>query len=73
MPDILVIDDTPEILTANTSHFAALGYNVTAADTGAEAIARLNEKQYDCIVLDAPRPSDRRKREHRGERRKRDV
>jgi len=56
MPDILVIDDEPEILSANTSHFAALGYNVTAADNGAEAIARLNEKQYDCIVLDILMP-----------------
>lgn len=52
MPDILVIDDEPEVLTANVSHFTGLGYHVTAADTGADAIARLNEKQYDCIVLD---------------------
>jgi len=56
MPDILVIDDMPEILSANTSHFSALGYNVTAVDNGAEAIARLNEKQFDCIVLDILMP-----------------
>ena len=56
MPNMLVIDDMPEILTANTSHFSALGYNVTAADNGAEAIARLNENQYDCIVLDILMP-----------------
>ena len=56
MPNMLVIDDMPEILTANTSHFSALGYNVTAAGNGAEAIARLNENQYDCIVLDILMP-----------------
>ena len=52
MPNILIVDDTPEILAANESHLTALGYNVTVADTGAKAVALLNETQYDCIVLD---------------------
>ena len=52
MPDILVVDDTPEILAANVSHLTEQGFDVTAADTGAAAMARLREKQFDCIVLD---------------------
>jgi len=52
MPDILVVDDTPEILAANVSHLTEQGFAVTAAATGAEAIDRLREKQFDCIVLD---------------------
>ena len=52
MPNILVVDDTPEILAANVSHLTEQGFGVTAADTGAAAMARLREKQFDCIVLD---------------------
>lgn len=52
MPDILLIDDNEEILSANASFFAMQGYAVTAVDSGAAAITCLNEKQFDCIVLD---------------------
>jgi len=56
MPNILLIDDCPEILAANVSHLTAEGFDVTTADTGMGAILRLNEKQYDCIVLDIMLP-----------------
>ena len=56
MPNILLIDDSPEILAANLSHLTAEGFHVTTADTGMEAILRLNEKHYDCIVLDIMLP-----------------
>jgi len=52
MPDILVVDDTPEILAANVSHLTEQGFDVTAVGTGAAAMVRLGEKQFDCIVLD---------------------
>lgn len=56
MANILIIDDNHEILDANLSHLAGEGFHVTATDTGVKAIAYLNEKQYDCIVLDILMP-----------------
>ena len=56
LPNILIIDDNPEILSVNTSQLTKDGFGVTAADTGAKAITLLNEKQYDCIVLDIMLP-----------------
>ena len=52
MQNILIIDDNLEILSANEAYLADDGYCVTAVDTGIKAIAALNEKHYDCIVLD---------------------
>ena len=56
MPSVLVVDDNPEILSANVKHLSEQGCDVTAADTGMRAIALLNEKRFDCIVLDVPLP-----------------
>lgn len=52
MPNILLIDDNEEILTANSEYLTGHGFGVTCADTGLKAFACLNEKQFDCIVLD---------------------
>ncbi|MCL2386490.1 MAG: response regulator transcription factor [Defluviitaleaceae bacterium] len=56
MPNILIIDDNVEILDANASHLAGKGYDVTSANTGMKAAAFLNEKQFDCIVMDIMLP-----------------
>ncbi|MDR1841388.1 MAG: response regulator transcription factor [Holophagales bacterium] len=56
MPSVLVIDDDPEILSANVNHLGEQGFDVTTADTGMSAIALLNEKRFDCIVLDVMLP-----------------
>ena len=56
MPNILIIDDNLEILSANESHLADDGFCVTAVDTGIKAVAALNEQQFDCIVLDVMLP-----------------
>jgi len=56
MSNILLIDDCPEILAANVSHLTAEGFNVATAATGTAAIIRLNETQFDCIVLDIMLP-----------------
>jgi len=56
MSHILIVDDCPEILAANVSHLTAEGFKVTTAETGLEAIVRLNEARYDCIVLDIMLP-----------------
>ena len=52
MPKVLIIDDNPEILSANASHFSEEGFTVTPADSGIKAMAALNEHSFDCIVLD---------------------
>ena len=56
MQNILIIDDNLEILSANEAHLADGGFCVTAVDTGIKAITALNEKRYDCIVLDVLLP-----------------
>jgi len=56
MPNILLVDDNPEIQEVNMAHLTQEGYNVTTAGTGTNAIIRLNEKQYDCIVMDIMLP-----------------
>ena len=56
MANILVIDDNPEILDANVSYLTEQGFAVIAADTGVKAVSFLNEKQFDCIVLDVLLP-----------------
>ena len=56
MSNILLIDDCPDILAANVSHLTMEGFNVTTANTGMAAIVRLNEAQFNCIVLDIMLP-----------------
>lgn len=56
MPKVLLIDDNGEILSANRDYLTGQGYDVTCADTGIKALARLDEHQYDCIVLDVLLP-----------------
>jgi len=56
MQSVLLVDDNPEILSANLSYLSEQGFGVTAADTGMKAIALLSEKRFDCIVLDVMLP-----------------
>lgn len=56
MNEILIIDDNPEILSANEAYLTEKGFGVTAVDTGIKALAALHEKQFDCIVLDVLLP-----------------
>jgi len=56
MPSVLLIDDNEEIQTANKEYLTAHGLDVSCADTGIKALALLNEKQFDCIVLDVLLP-----------------
>ena len=52
MPNILLIDDNHEILSANSDYLQKQEYDVTCADTGLKALTLLNETTFDCIVLD---------------------
>ena len=56
MPSILLVDDNPEILAANESYFTSIGFDVTAVDSGIKVIVCLNEKKFDCIILDIMLP-----------------
>lgn len=56
MSKILIIDDNEEIQVANRAYLIGQGFSVTCADTGIQALACLNENQYDCIVLDVLLP-----------------
>ena len=56
MIKILIVDDCPVILEANLSHLTDEGFNVTAVDTGTQALECLKENQYDCVVMDIMLP-----------------
>ena len=56
MKNILIVDDSPEILSVNSEYLTAQGFNVTCAETGVKAIVCLNENKYDCVVLDILMP-----------------
>lgn len=56
MYNILIIDDHSEIMDANSAHFTSEGFFVTSAYTGIKALSFLNDKRFDCIVLDVLLP-----------------
>jgi DNA-binding response OmpR family regulator len=56
MPEVLLIDDNEEILSANAAYLTAQGFRVTCANTGIKAITLLDMHTYDCIVLDVLLP-----------------
>ncbi|MCL2529624.1 MAG: response regulator transcription factor [Coriobacteriia bacterium] len=51
-PEILLVDDNEEILAANRKYLTERGFLVTCANTGIKAITCINEKRFDCVVLD---------------------
>ena len=52
MLNILLIDDNEEILSANHAYLSSQGFNTVCANTGIKALAYLNERNFDCIILD---------------------
>jgi two-component system response regulator MprA len=53
---VLVVDDDPEILSFLRRGLAFEGYVVDTASDGAEAIAKVREKEPDLIILDIMMP-----------------
>ncbi len=53
---VLVVEDDPGIVRALTANLAAHGFQIEAAGTGAEAIARFGSRRPDVIVLDLGLP-----------------
>ena len=54
---ILVIDDSPEILTLFTEYLRAEGYEVDTSADGAGGIEMIEKKSYDLIITDMKMPS----------------
>jgi len=53
---ILIVEDEPSLLKANTAFFETQGYEVYAADTLAEARRLLRDMPPDLILLDVMLP-----------------
>ena len=53
---ILVIDDSPEILTLFSEYLRAEGYEVDTSADGASGIAMVEKKSYDLIISDLKMP-----------------
>jgi two-component system, OmpR family, KDP operon response regulator KdpE len=56
LPQVLIIDDDPGLLSACTVGLRALGYTVRTAETGAEGLSEAATRAPDLIVLDLGLP-----------------
>ncbi|NOX79600.1 MAG: response regulator transcription factor [Deltaproteobacteria bacterium] len=55
-PNILVIEDDADIQQLVSYNLIKAGLNATCADSGEEALAKLDEEQFDGIILDLMLP-----------------
>jgi len=55
-PHILVVDDEPAIRRALYANLAARGYEVTAVETGEEAMQQAEARRIDLVILDLMLP-----------------
>jgi YesN/AraC family two-component response regulator len=53
---LLIVDDEQEIREALARHFRFLGYNVSTASNGQEALEKLNEMKVDVLISDIVMP-----------------
>jgi DNA-binding response OmpR family regulator len=53
---VLIVEDEEQVRTLLNDAFGAEGHQVTEATTGAEAIARLDQSEFDLIVCDLGLP-----------------
>ena len=56
MPNILVVDDEPALLRAVERFLTGLGYEVSAAGNGTEALAAIEEATPDLLITDINMP-----------------
>ena len=56
VPDILVVDDEPQVRQVVASYLESEGYGVRAAANGTQALAEIARKRPDLIVLDLMLP-----------------
>ncbi len=53
---LLIVDDESEIREMLVRHFGMLGYDVSAAEHGKDALVRLSEKRFDVVISDIMMP-----------------
>lgn len=56
MPNLLCVDDSPDLLQVLASGLTADGYTVTTCLTPTEGLARLVAQRFDCVVTDFNMP-----------------
>lgn len=56
MPNILVVDDEPALLRAVERYLTRLGYDVSAAANGKEALAAMDDWSPDLLITDINMP-----------------
>lgn len=56
MKRILLVDDDPALVQLLSEYLTRLGYDLTGAPDGSQAMARLAEKTFDLVVLDVRMP-----------------
>jgi CheY-like chemotaxis protein len=52
MPKVLLVDDDREVLATLRSMLGRLGYDVAAAENGAQAMQRLRSEPFDLLITD---------------------
>ena len=55
-PCVLVVDDEPDARESVKSIFGDLGYQVASADNGSQAVAHVESKHYDVVLMDIGMP-----------------
>ncbi len=56
MPRVLVVDDDPNLLRLVEANLRARGYQVDTAASGEEALEKLRQNNYSCLLLDLMLP-----------------
>src|SRR5512136_2604043 len=54
--ELLIVDDEPQMLIAINETLRRIGYSVTTAGSGMEALRRLKEKYYQLVITDMRMP-----------------
>lgn len=54
--DLLIVEDNEEMLHAMTKLLKEQNVNITGVRTGQEALQHMNDKHYDCVILDLGLP-----------------
>ena len=54
--ELLVVDDSPSLLTMTTMVLERMGHNITTACNGQEALALLTGRKYDLVITDVDMP-----------------
>lgn len=51
-PSILIVDDEPAVLLSHAAILERLGYKITTADSGDQALKSLEDQRFDLLICD---------------------